>query len=42
MYIVTYKASKGKAIPVPGRGGLQGCEMSRIPQRLDNRLIDGA
>jgi hypothetical protein len=29
------------AIPVRGRGGLQGCEMLRIPH-LDNRLTDGA
>jgi hypothetical protein len=32
---------KGKAIPVRGRGGLEGCEMLRIPHCLDNRLIDG-
>jgi hypothetical protein len=30
--------SKSKAIPVTGRGGLYGCEMSRIPYYLDNRL----
>jgi hypothetical protein len=29
---------KRKAIPVTGRGGLQGPEMSRIPHRLENRL----
>jgi hypothetical protein len=27
-----------KALPVTGRGGLQGCEMLRIPHFLDNRL----
>jgi hypothetical protein len=32
---------KSKAIPVTCRGGLKGCEMSRIPHCLDNRLIDG-
>jgi hypothetical protein len=32
---------KGKAIPVTGRGGLLGCETSRLPQFLDNRLTDG-
>jgi hypothetical protein len=30
-----------KAIPVTGCGGLQGCEMLRIPNCLDNQLIDG-
>jgi hypothetical protein len=33
--------SKGNAIPVTGRGGLQGCETSRLPYLLDNRLTDG-
>jgi hypothetical protein len=33
--------SSSKAIPVTGQGVLQGCEMSRIPHRLDNRLRDG-
>jgi hypothetical protein len=32
---------KGKAIPVTGRGGPYGCEPSRIPRFLDNRLTDG-
>jgi hypothetical protein len=32
---------KNKAIPVTGRGGLQGCEMLRIPHCLDSRLTDG-
>jgi hypothetical protein len=31
---------KSKAIIVTGRGGLQGCVMSRIPNSLDNRLTD--
>jgi hypothetical protein len=32
---------KGKAIPVTGRGGPYGCETSRLPHFLDNRLTDG-
>jgi hypothetical protein len=32
---------KSKAISVTGRGGLEGCEMLRIPRCLDNRLTDG-
>jgi hypothetical protein len=34
---------KGKAVPVTGRGGPQGCEMLRFPHSLDldNRLTDG-
>jgi hypothetical protein len=32
---------KSKAIPETGRGGLQGCEMLRIPHCLENRLTDG-
>jgi hypothetical protein len=35
------RCSKGKAIPVTGHGGLQGCETSRPPHFLDNRLTDG-
>jgi hypothetical protein len=31
----------GKAVPATGRGGAQGCETSRLPHFLDNRLIDG-
>jgi hypothetical protein len=31
----------GKAVPVTGRGGPQGCETSRLPHFLDSRLIDG-
>jgi hypothetical protein len=36
------KKSKSKAIPLTGRGGLQGCEMLGIQHCLDNRLIDGS
>jgi hypothetical protein len=32
---------KGKAIPVTGRGGPYGCELSRLPHFLDNCLTDG-
>jgi hypothetical protein len=35
------KNLKCKAIPVRGRGSLQGCEMSMIPHFLDNLLTDG-
>jgi hypothetical protein len=30
-----------KTIPFTERGGLWGCEMSRIPYFLDSRLTDG-
>jgi hypothetical protein len=33
---------KGKAIPVTGHEGLWGCETSRLPHFLDNRLTDGS
>jgi hypothetical protein len=33
---------KGKAIPVTGRGGPQGCETSRLPRFLDNPLTNGS
>jgi hypothetical protein len=32
---------KSKSIPVTDRGGPQGCETSRLPHFLDNRLTDG-
>jgi hypothetical protein len=32
---------KGEAIPVTGCGGPYGCETSKLPHFLDNRLIDG-
>jgi hypothetical protein len=40
---ILYLTSKRKAtrIFVTGRGGPQGCEMSRLPHFLDNRLTDG-
>jgi hypothetical protein len=31
---------KSKVFPVTGRGGPQGCETSRLPHFLNNRLID--
>jgi hypothetical protein len=37
----TRSKTKSKDIPVTGRGGLQGCEMLKIPHCLDNRLIGG-
>jgi hypothetical protein len=39
MFILKYRISK--AIAVTDRGGLQGCEVSRITHCLDNRLTDG-
>jgi hypothetical protein len=36
------KGRNGKAIPVTGHGGPKGCETSRLPHFLDNRLTDGA
>jgi hypothetical protein len=33
--------TKGRAIPVTGRGGPYGCETSTFPYFLDNRLTDG-
>jgi hypothetical protein len=32
---------EGKAIPITGREGPQGCERSRPPHLLDSRLTDG-
>jgi hypothetical protein len=32
---------KGKAVPLTGREDRKGCETSRLPHLLDNRLIDG-
>jgi hypothetical protein len=31
----------GKGIPVAGHGGPYGCETSKLPHYLDNRLTDG-
>jgi hypothetical protein len=39
---VACKGKKGKAIPVTGCGGPEGCEMSRLPHFLDNQLTDGS
>jgi hypothetical protein len=36
------KYKKGKANPVTGREGPQGCGTSRLPHFLDNRLTDGS
>jgi hypothetical protein len=38
----TKKKERSNAVPITGRGGLQGCEMSSIPHRLNNRFIDGS
>jgi hypothetical protein len=38
---LTEKGKKGNAIPVTGRGDPWGCETSRIPHFLENRLTDG-
>jgi hypothetical protein len=32
---------KGKAIPVKGRGGLQGFELSRLPYFVEKQLTRG-
>jgi hypothetical protein len=36
------EVKKGKAIPVTGRGGLKGCETSRLPDLLDNQITGGS
>jgi hypothetical protein len=42
MVLFEVKGKKGKAVPVTGREGLEGCERSRLPHLLDdNRLTDG-
>jgi hypothetical protein len=43
MSIKTYRQliNVSKSIPVTDRGGPQGCETSRLPHYLDNRLTDG-
>jgi hypothetical protein len=40
-YYFEYKVKKGKAIPVTDREGPYGCETSRLPHLLENRLTDG-
>jgi hypothetical protein len=37
----TINKKKCTAIPVTDRGGQYGCETSRLPHFLDNRLTDG-
>jgi hypothetical protein len=39
--IIPFLLIKSEAIPVTGRGCLQGCEMLKIPHCLDSRLTDG-
>jgi hypothetical protein len=39
VFLVKVKTA-GKDIAVTGRGGPQGCETSRLPHFLDNRLTD--
>jgi hypothetical protein len=36
-----WEVKKGKAIPITGPEGPCGCERSRLPHFLDNRLTDG-
>jgi hypothetical protein len=36
-----HNKGKVKAIPVTGRDGPYGCETSRLPYFLENRLTDG-
>jgi hypothetical protein len=38
VYIYEFQQKVSKAIPVTGRGGPQGCETSRLPYFLDNRI----
>jgi hypothetical protein len=39
--IFLFLKKKGKSISVTGRGGPEGCEMSRLPHILDIWLTDG-
>jgi hypothetical protein len=41
LQLVGIYRTKQKAIPVTGLGGLEGCEMLKIPHSLDKRLTDG-
>jgi hypothetical protein len=40
-YLQVVKSGLGEGVPVVGRGGLFGCEMSRLPHFLDSQLTDG-
>jgi hypothetical protein len=40
MQYIILNDKKGKAIPVTRRGGPYGCETSRLPHFLDNRLTE--
>jgi hypothetical protein len=40
MFLISDILKKGKAIPVSGHEGPEGCETSRLPHFLDNRLTD--
>jgi hypothetical protein len=41
LFGAVYINATGKAIPVTGRGGPEGCETSRLPHFLDIRLTHG-
>jgi hypothetical protein len=41
LYFSVILGKKGEAIRVTGRGGLSGCETSRLPHFLYSRLTDG-
>jgi hypothetical protein len=41
LHNITTRGKKGKAVPLTGCEGPQGCETSRFPHFLDNRLTDG-
>jgi hypothetical protein len=40
--LAVYVKKKGNATPETGNGGPLGCETSRLPHFLDNRLTDGS
>jgi hypothetical protein len=39
--LLILSSKKSKAIPLTGRGDSYGCEMSKRPYFLENRLTDG-
>jgi hypothetical protein len=41
LLVVLLELRQHKALPVTGREGSYGCETSRLPHFLDNRLTDG-